>query len=89
MDYLLPGATEVPPIDVAHQECSLTDRNPLGVKGCGEGGTTSAPAAVANAIVDALAPLAVDASELPLSPDRVWRLITEARRAPAAVSASS
>jgi carbon-monoxide dehydrogenase large subunit len=85
MDYLLPGATEIPPIQVSHQECSLTDRNPLGVKGCGEGGTTSAPAAVANAIADALAPLTVDPSELPLSPDRVWRQIAQAKRQQAAV----
>ena len=46
-----------------------------GFKGVGEGGTIGAPAAVANAIADALAPLGIDITELPMTPDRLFRLI--------------
>ncbi len=49
--------------------------NPLGVKGCGEAGTIAAPAAVINAIIDALVELGVDHVDMPASPERVWRLM--------------
>jgi carbon-monoxide dehydrogenase large subunit len=48
-----------------------------GFKGVGEGGTIGAPAAVANAIADALAPLGIDITELPMPPDRLFRLIDQ------------
>ena len=51
-----------------------------GFKGVGEGGTIGAPAAVANAIADALAPLGVPISELPVTPDRLFRLLAGRRR---------
>ena len=54
-----------------------------GFRGMGEGGTIGAPAAVANAIADALSPLGIDINELPATPERLFRLI-EAARAPAA-----
>jgi carbon-monoxide dehydrogenase large subunit len=70
MDYLLPTATEVPEIVQVHTE-SFSERNPLGVKGVGEAGTIAPPAAIANAIADAVAPLPVRLDELPLSPAAV------------------
>lgn len=80
MDYLLPTSMESPPIEAAHQEYpSLL--NPLGAKGVGEGGTVSAPAAVANAICDALSPLRIRLTEMPMTPDRVYRAIQEAKEA--------
>lgn len=52
--------------------------NRLGVRSAGEGGTTPAPAAVINAIVNALAELGVRHIEMPATPERVWRAIQEA-----------
>jgi carbon-monoxide dehydrogenase large subunit len=77
MDYLLPSATEVPPIRVGHQEFP-SDRNPLGAKGVGEGGAVAAPAAVINAVEDALQPLPVRLTRIPLSPERLLEAIREA-----------
>jgi len=53
--------------------------NPLGVKGAGEGGTLPAPAAIANAVADALRPLGVDICEMPLTRERLWRRVRAAR----------
>ncbi|HLI27253.1 MAG TPA: molybdopterin cofactor-binding domain-containing protein, partial [Chloroflexota bacterium] len=83
MDYLLPTAPELPPLALGHQE-SPSPRNPLGIKGLGEGGTISPPAAIANAVEDALRPLGVAVREVPLTPERVWALIEAARRSPSA-----
>ncbi len=84
MDYLLPTGADVPSLEVGHQEC-LSTLNPLGVKGCGEGGVASPPGAIANAIGDALRPLAIDIAELPVTPERLVRLIQDARRRSAGV----
>ncbi len=70
MDYAVPAATDVPPIELVHLE-SPSLRNPLGIKGLGEGGAISPPAAIANAIDDALAPFRVRVTETPASPARV------------------
>ena len=81
MDYLVPTAGEIPPIEVIH----LDHPSPTtlgGFKGVGEGGTIGAPAAVANAIADALAPLGVDISVLPVSPDRLFRLLRARQEGP-------
>src|SRR5207302_2324818 len=67
LDYLLPTAAEAPDIVQLHTE-TVSDRNPLGVKGVGEAGTIAPPAAIANAIIDAVAPLEIQLNELPLSP---------------------
>ncbi|MGH8916416.1 MAG: xanthine dehydrogenase family protein molybdopterin-binding subunit [Acidimicrobiia bacterium] len=80
VDYLLPSATDVPRIEVHHQAFP-TERNPIGVKGVGEGATSSAPAAIAGAIVDALRPLRVRLNRLPISPARLRELIEEAELA--------
>jgi carbon-monoxide dehydrogenase large subunit len=78
LDYVVPTAMEVPAIAVQH----LDRPSPTtlgGFKGAGEGGTIGAPAAIANAIADALAPLGVEISELPVTPERLFRLLGRAR----------
>ncbi|MFI5266435.1 MAG: xanthine dehydrogenase family protein molybdopterin-binding subunit [Chloroflexota bacterium] len=78
MDYIPPTATEIPDVETAHLESPST-RNPLGVKGLGEGGAISPPAAIANAIDDALAPFGVRISDLPASPARIVALLRQTR----------
>jgi carbon-monoxide dehydrogenase large subunit len=82
-DYLVPSACEVPPMQVIHLE-SLSPTTLGGFRGMGEGGTIGAPAAIANALADALAPLGIEINELPVTPERLFRLI-EAARAKATV----
>jgi 2-furoyl-CoA dehydrogenase large subunit len=77
MDYLCPTAMEIPEIDIAHVE-TPSPFTALGSKGAGEGSCESVPAAIGNAIADALAPLGVTINELPLGPSKIWRLIQEA-----------
>src|SRR5947209_6096515 len=76
MDYLVPTAMEMPEETIVKiLEETPTPLNPLGVKGVGEGGSSGTGAAIANAVADALAPLGVAISELPLSPDRIAGLL--------------
>ncbi|MGH9212744.1 MAG: xanthine dehydrogenase family protein molybdopterin-binding subunit [Acidimicrobiales bacterium] len=75
MDYLLPGATEVPDIKIEHLE-TLSPFTVLGVKGMGEGGAIAPPAAIANAVTDALHDLGVSMVETPMTPRRVWHALT-------------
>jgi len=77
-DYLIPQAPDVPPIEIGHLE-SPSPNTPLGTKGMGEGGPVGVPAAVVHAVEDALAPFGIHISELPLSPERVLKLIDAAR----------
>lgn len=79
MDYLLPAATDLPNIEVGHLE-TPSPYNPGGMKGMGEGGAIGPPAAIANAIEDALSPFGVTITETPLSPERIWRLVRDGRR---------
>ena len=79
-EYVMPGAPECPRLRLAHME-SPSPLNPLGVKGAGEGGTIPAPAAIAAAIEDALAPYGVAIDDVPVTPDRLVRLIRGARDA--------
>ena len=80
MDYLVPTAMEMPETTVVKiLEETPTPLNPLGVKGVGEGGSSGAGAAIANAVADALAPLGVTITELPLSPDRIAGLLRAAK----------
>ncbi len=74
MDYLPPTAAEIPDIEIRHLE-TITDATITGAKGLGEGGTIGAPAAVLNAISDALAPLELAVDEMPATPERVRTLI--------------
>ena len=78
MDYALPRADDLPAFKVGMKETACT-HNPLGVKGCGEAGAIGAPAAVINAIVDALAHLGVRDIEMPATSERVWRAIQGAK----------
>ncbi len=78
MDYLIPGVMEIPPMDVIHME-TMPAVSVTGFKGMAEGGTIGSTAAVANAVADALAPLGVEILQLPLTPDRIYRLIKEKR----------
>jgi aerobic carbon-monoxide dehydrogenase large subunit len=77
MDYLLPTAATVPLIEYAHVE-TAPGPGPGGYKGVGEGGAIGAPPAVANAVADALAPLGVTITRLPLSPAAIVELIGQA-----------
>ena len=70
MDYLTPMAAEMPDIEVAHVE-TPTEDSELGAKGAGEAGTAGAPAAVLNAINDALMPLNVRLNTHPATPERI------------------
>jgi 2-furoyl-CoA dehydrogenase large subunit len=71
MDYLCPTAPDLPPLTTAHRE-TPSPFTTLGAKGLGEGTTMSAPAAIANAVADALG---VESLEVPLTPARVWELL--------------
>jgi carbon-monoxide dehydrogenase large subunit len=82
MDYLLPTIAEVPVIEYGHVE--TPSPSPGGYKGVGEGGAIGAPPAVVNAVADALAPLGVSVTRLPLTPPAILALIDEARGARAA-----
>lgn len=77
-EYLLPVATEIPPIEVTHIE-TVSPNNPIGIKGAGEGGTIPATACVISAIEDALSPFGVIINEYPLSPQRIVEMIERAR----------
>mgnify|MGYP006054709621 FL=1 len=80
VDYLLPTATEVPPIEFGHVE--IPGPGVGGYKGAGEGGAIGSPPAVINAINDALAPLGVTVTQLPASPATIVDLIEQAQAAP-------
>jgi aerobic carbon-monoxide dehydrogenase large subunit len=75
MDYCLPRADNVSSMVVEYDESSPTTRNPLGVKGAGEAGCCGAPAAIVNAVLDALAEYGVTHMDMPLTPMKVWRAI--------------
>jgi carbon-monoxide dehydrogenase large subunit len=75
MDYLLPTAADVPPIETAHRE-TPSPFNPIGLKGVGEAGCIPTGAAFAQAVEDALQ---VEILEIPLSPDRLFTLMTGTR----------
>ena len=74
MDYLVPSAADLPDF-VAGRIETLCPNNPLGAKGIGESGAVGAPAAVINAVVDALAEFGVEHVDMPASPERVWHLM--------------
>ncbi len=78
LDYLLPGATEVPDIRVLHME-SPSPYTEFGIKGLGEGGAVGPPAAIVSAVNDALRPLGVEVHDLPLTPASVLTAIAQSR----------
>ncbi len=73
-DYLVPMAPELPDVEVAHL-VSPTDETELGAKGAGEAGTSGAPAAIMNAINDALRPLGATVNHFPFTPERILRAL--------------
>jgi carbon-monoxide dehydrogenase large subunit len=79
MDYAMPVAAGIPPIEVHHLE-TPAPHVAGGFKGAGEGGTAGAPGAVLNAVNDALAPHGAMLTEQPITPERVLRAIEAARR---------
>jgi carbon-monoxide dehydrogenase large subunit len=83
LDYCMPRADNLPQITLANHStpCAHT---PMGVKGCGECGTIGSPAAVMNAVVDALAPLGIIHVDMPATPNRIWSLIRDASEKKAA-----
>ena len=78
VDYLVPSACEIPSMKLVHLE-SYSPTTLGGFRGMGEGGTIGAPAAIANAVADALSPLGIEINELPVTPERLFRLIETAR----------
>ena len=78
MDYTMPRADDLPNSFVVETTETPSPLNPLGVKGCGEAGAIAAPAAVINAVVDALAPLGVTDVAMPATAETVWRAIQNA-----------
>ncbi|MET8049977.1 xanthine dehydrogenase family protein molybdopterin-binding subunit [Streptosporangium sp. NPDC005286] len=76
-DYLIPSAADLPDFVTDRTETPATT-NPLGVKGVGEAGTIASTPAVVNAIVDALRPYGVNDVRMPCTPERIWRIVTEA-----------
>jgi aerobic carbon-monoxide dehydrogenase large subunit len=76
-DYAMPRATDMPPLDALVLDHTVTPSpwNPLGVKGVGESGTVGAPAAIANAVMDALEPFGVLHVDMPFTAEKMWRLV--------------
>jgi carbon-monoxide dehydrogenase large subunit len=79
MNYVIPRADDVVTAELARTE-TPTPVNPLGVKGAGETGTIASTAAVANAVVDALAPFGIRHLDMPFTPGRVWEAIRSSGR---------
>jgi carbon-monoxide dehydrogenase large subunit len=76
IDYLLPTAVETPRWET-DTTCTPSPHHPLGAKGVGESATVGAPAAIANAVVDALWHLGVRHVDIPITPAKVWKLLRE------------
>lgn len=73
-DYLIPSATEIPRIQVGHEE-TPSPLNPIGSKGAGEAGTIPVPAVFAQALEDAFSDHDLEILEMPLSPNRLFELL--------------
>jgi carbon-monoxide dehydrogenase large subunit len=78
LDYAMPRADDLPSFKVSHTVTPCT-HNPLGAKGCGEAGAIGSPAAVMNAVMDALSSVGVTHLDMPASPHRVWQAVHAAR----------
>lgn len=77
MDYAVPRATDIPYLDL-HVTETATSMNALAAKGVGEAGTIGAPAAILNAVLDALTPLGIEHLDMPLTPCKIWSAIRAA-----------
>ena len=78
-DYCLPRADDVPPIAVTLDESAPCRTNPLGAKGCGESGAIGGPPCIANGVMDALSEFGITQLPTPLTPQKVWKAIRDAR----------
>jgi carbon-monoxide dehydrogenase large subunit len=76
MDYLVPTAMETPTWETDHT-VTPSPHHPLGAKGVGESATVGAPPAIVNAVVDALSHLGVRHIDIPITPEKVWRILKE------------
>jgi carbon-monoxide dehydrogenase large subunit len=83
MDYAMPRAGDIPPMEVGDHP-SPAKSNPLGTKGCGEAGCAGSLVCIVNAVVDALSDYGIKHINMPLTPERVWRAIQDAKKAKAA-----
>jgi aerobic carbon-monoxide dehydrogenase large subunit len=78
-DYCLPRADDIPPISVTLDDSAPCKTNPLGAKGCGESGAIGGPPCIANGVMDALAELGIRQLNTPLTPQKVWKAIQDAK----------
>jgi aerobic carbon-monoxide dehydrogenase large subunit len=78
-DYCLPRADDIPPIEVTLDDSAPCRTNPLGAKGCGESGAIGGPPCIANGVMDALSELGITQLKTPLTPQKVWKAIQEAK----------
>ena len=78
MDYLMPTAAEVPHVEL-HEQCTPTPLHPYGAKGTAEGAYMTAPAAIASAIEDAVAPLGIRITEVPVTPQLIFDYLSAAK----------
>jgi carbon-monoxide dehydrogenase large subunit len=78
-DYCVPRADDVPPIAVTLDESAPCRTNPLGAKGCGESGAIGGPPCIANGVMDALSEFGIAQLPTPLTPQKVWKAIRDAR----------
>ena len=79
LDYAVPKSHMLVSYELDHT-VTPCPHNPLGVKGCGEAGAIASPAAVVNAVIDALKPYGVKHIDMPLTPEKIWKVIQENRR---------
>src|SRR5262249_30830904 len=77
LDYAVPRAHHMPPL-ILGETVTPNPFHPLGVKGVGEAGCNGAPAAIANAVMDALAPLSIDHLDMPYTAPKLWEAIQAA-----------
>jgi carbon-monoxide dehydrogenase large subunit len=78
MDYAMPRAEDIPNMEIGDHP-SPAKSNPLGTKGCGEAGCAGSLVCIVNAVIDALADYGIKQIEMPLTPERVWRAIEDAK----------
>jgi carbon-monoxide dehydrogenase large subunit len=79
MDYALPRAEDIPMMEVGDHPVPAKS-NPLGTKGCGEAGCAGSLSTIVNAVLDALSEYGITHIDMPLTPERVWRAIEDAKK---------
>jgi aerobic carbon-monoxide dehydrogenase large subunit len=79
MDYAMPRAEDIPLMEVGDHP-SPAKSNPLGTKGCGEAGCAGSMVCIVNAVIDALSDYGITRLDMPLTPERVWRAIVDAKK---------